>query len=527
MYDLLIKNGTVYDGTGKPGSRFDVAISGGKIANIAEEIKTGAKEIIEAGGMAVTPGFIDIQNHSDAYWQLLENPLLSSLTSQGFTSILVGHCGASIAPLPNNDSLRPVQKWRSLSGLNADWQNVKELAAHINKEGLGLNAYTLIGYETLRRSLIGDQVRSLSVEERKTIIRMLGEALRSGARGVSFGLSYAHEQTALEQELKDVCELVASHQGLVSIHLRSEGSHIIDAISEAIHLASQTGARIKISHFKIRGRHNWPMLEHALNMIERARHQHIDIHFDIYPYHSTWQVLYNYLPSWATSGGREHMMAELGEPTQRRKILDYLRDYNLGVSEFVLASTANNLPGVGKRIGDIAKGMECTSEEAVLYLLEHGGSEVMVFNENINPDSVDELLKHPLSVVATDGGGFPLPGQPTFSQLGASLIHPRCYGTAPAFLRRVIDGKLLPLETAIHKLTGLPAQLLQLKDRGVLKVGNEADMVVFDPKVIKENATLTDPFQQSSGINHVLVHGQEVITFGHIQEKYPGRFITK
>jgi N-acyl-D-amino-acid deacylase len=219
------------------------------------------------------------------------------------------------------------------------------------------------------------------------------------------------------------------------------------------------------------------------------------------------------------------MLSELRDPVQKRKIIDYIKHHEIHCADFILAGTSNNLPGVGKRLGEIATGMNCTSEEAALYLLEHGGSEVLIFDQNINPASIEQLLKHSLSLIATDGAGFPLPEEAIFDSKH-DLVHPRCYGTAPTFLEMVHTKKIMSIESAIQKLTKTPADILGIKNSGVLKVGLEADIAVYNPDTISSGATLQNPFQQSTGIEHVLIHGESVIFDGRMQNAQPGRFIT-
>ncbi len=524
MYSLLIKNGRVIDGTGGPERVLDIAIDGGRIVNMAPLITMPARETIDATGKIVSPGFIDVQNHSDVYWQLFENPGLESLTTQGFTTISVGNCGASIAPLTNQNSLLPLQKWRSLEGTNTDWRSVAELKEKINHNGTGANITTLLGYETLRRAFTGDEVRSLTGEERKSILGQILTAMNEGARGVSFGLSYAHEQSSPEHEIKEVMEAVAQQGGLVSIHARNEGSHVVEAIEEVVHLAQQTGARVKISHLKIKNKKNWHQLEQILQILENAWHKKTSVHFDIYPYDTTWQVLYNYLPSWATAEGRIGLLKHLQDPTQRRKILDFIRETGVTPGEFILASTTNQLPGVGKRLSEIAKGLEQSSEETMLYLIEHGGSEVLVFDQNLHPEQILTSIAHPLSIVATDGAGYAIPTDAVAAPVDR-LVHPRCFGAAPRFLRMMRESKNLTLPEAIRKLTKVPAELLQLDGRGELAINNIADVVIFDEQHIADVATLKNPYQQSSGIEHVLVSGIAVVENGLITANRPGRFI--
>ncbi len=519
MYSLLIKNATVIDGTGRPGEVLDVAIEQDKIANIDKNIPPKAHSIIDASGKTLAPGFIDLQNHSDSYWQIFDNPNLDSLITQGYTTILLGNCGASLAPLLSQESLKALQKWHSLEGTNINWQSFGEFLKELSQRNFACNLGSLVGYSTLRRGVVGDQIRSLEKSEYVSITNILENCLEEGAFGLSNGLSYSHEVIVTELELFSLAKVLKKYDALFSVHLRNEGSEIVEALEEALDISRNTEVNLKISHFKVRGEENFPKFQQLISELETAYHKGMNVHFDVYPYDTVWQVLYSYLPKWASEGGRTGMLRALNDPVQKNKILFYLNSLNVRFPELVIASTTNKLSASGKTLGQIAKAMETTSEEALLELIQNGGNEILVFEKNLNEEQIRELLFHPLSLIGSDGAGFSLKNQ-------TKLVHPRCFGTAPKFLKMARDTKI-SVESAIKKLTSAPAKKAGIKNRGEIKIGNFADLVIFSPELITDQATYLNPFQFSEGIDSVFVNGRAVVNEGKITKVLPGKVLRK
>jgi N-acyl-D-amino-acid deacylase len=500
MYDIIIKNGTVIDGLGKAGKKMDIGIEKGKIVEMAPTITSKAVQTINAQDKFVTPGFIDVQNHSDSYWTLFDQPEQASLLSQGITSVIIGNCGASLAPLLNPESIKTIQKWHNLSGININWSSMAEFLQMLSTMPLGVNVGTLVGHATLRRGLVGDKIRQLTSDELKIMDKTLQDALSAGALGLSMGLIYAHEVNSSVAELKEVIGNLKPANKYLSVHLRSEASHILEAVDEVIDLASSTGTAIKISHIKVRGRKNWPLFDRVMNKIEVAYHQGLKIAFDVYPYSTSWSVLYTYLPKWAYEGGRAEILKVIADPLSRRKILDYLRDQSQDFKNIIVAESSGNSNFVGKTLGQIADNQNSSVEEAVLNVITATNAQVIVFDHNLSDDQVELFCASPLSMIATDGAGF--------NQKSEGLVHPRCFGTMPKFLRMVREKKLLKWESAIRKLTGEPADFLGIADRGVIAVGKAADIVIFDPQTIADKADYKNPDLLSEGIDAVLVNGK-------------------
>lgn len=515
MHQLIIKNGIVVDGTGALQRNTDIAINDGQITQIGDLHAVDAKKVIDAQGMFVTPGFVDIQNHSDAYWSFFKRPEFDSLIAQGITTIVVGNCGASLAPLLSRDALLAVQKWHNISGVNTNWVSFGEYLKEIGKNTYGTNIASLVGYSTLRRGIVGDATRGLLPEEMDMAKDALRNSIRAGAFGLSTGLSYSHEAIIGEAELIELAKIVAEEQGMLSVHLRSEAAEVMESLTEAINFAAKAGAEnsvhplnLKISHFKIRGSNNWHLLPNAIAEFERAYQKYGNVHFDLYPYDFTWQVLYSYLPRWAYEGGHDAMVRNLKDPIKRGKILAYLNSQDVKYSELYIASTALVLNVAGKRIGEIARRHETSSEEALLAIVENGGSDVLVFEQNVEMQQVEELLAHPLAICGTDGSAYG--PENTHSE---DLVHPRCFGAMPAFLKYVLQKKTISIEEAIQKITGTPAKKIGLQKRGTLEVGNFADIAIFNPE-ISDRATMQDPFRFPVGMEYVLVNGETTVEKG-------------
>lgn len=507
------------DGSGKKAYQTDIAIEQDRIVQIGNLQKASAEEIIDAAGKYVAPGFIDIQNHSDVYWTIFDSPGLDSLVAQGITTALIGNCGASLAPLLSRDALLSIQKWHDLNGVNFNWLTFKEYLDELGKRNFGTNIASLVGYSTLRRGLVKDQIRALSPDEQKILVKALNESLSAGAFGLSSGLSYAHEAVIAEEELLELARTVKKHNGLFSIHLRSEGSELTESVAEALSLVDKTEVNMKISHFKVRGKSNWHLLSHAMNLIEAMYQKKGNILFDVYPYDFIWQVIYTYLPKWSYEGGREMMLRYLKDPDQRKKIKAFLSTRDVDYAGLMIAGTSASLNVAGKTLGEIAARQETDPQETLLNIIQNGGSEVLVFDKNLDPQQVEYLVGNPLSIVATDGAGFALRRE-------QNLVHPRCFGSMPKFLGMMIKKNIMPIEDAVRKITSTPAQKIGLKKRGIIAVDNYADLVVFG-KEVDSKADIANPFQMPEGIEYVFVNGATAMEKGVLNSQLSGRVLRK
>jgi N-acyl-D-amino-acid deacylase len=326
------------------------------------------------------------------------------------------------------------------------------------------------------------------------------------------GLVYAHEVNSSTEELLELAQNLKISGGYLSVHLRSEGGHIEESLDEVIELASKAQIPVKISHFKIRGPKNWHLGESLIQKLELAYHKGIDISFDVYPYSTSWSVLYTYLPKWAYEGGKDEILKTIATESKRKKILDFLRSQEYDYKKMVIATSEGNTGFIGKSISDIANNSGVTKEEALLNVLTACSTQAVAFDHNLSHDQIDEFLISPLSMVATDGAGY--------SQSSANLVHPRCYGAMPKFLEWVRTSKKLTWEEAIRKITSEPARILGIKNRGLVERNVMADLVVFDPQKVAPKATYENPYQISNGIDYVLVNGQVAFSDGKVQGRF-------
>lgn len=524
MYDILIKKATVVDGTGQASFVADVGVSGDKIVDIAPNIPVKARTVVEAEGFVLAPGFIDVQNHSDTYWNLFDNPSLDSLLVQGFTSILVGNCGSSLAPLLSAEALRASQKWHDITGSNINWTSFADYVQAMQQKAFGCNVGSLVGYSTLRRGLIGDARRTLQADEAQVLEAALVKSLESGAFGLSTGLAYAHESNVSEVELYELAKIVKKYNALLSVHLRSEGAGLAESVEEALEIGQRSGVRFKLSHFKVRGKEQWPVLHEVLQRLELAVHQGLDVSIDVYPYDTIWQPLYTYLPKWATGAGRAELIQLLSDPVQYRKVVSSLHEVSDQIKDLVIASASYKMLATSKRLSELAAKLNLSSEETLVELLRNGGAEILVFDTCLSSDQVEQLLAHPMSIVASDGGGFPVTHG---AQHPDKLVHPRCFGTVARFLTSMRHTKRLGLEESVAKLTSLPARVWGLPNRGQIAIGNFADLVLFDPLWISDKATTTNPYRMSTGVHAVWVNGKLAVQEDVVQKPLAGQFLRR
>lgn len=517
MYDIIIRQGTIIDGTNRRKYLGDVGIKNGRIAKIGELKGDNATQVIEAHEKMVVPGFIDLLNHSDGYWTLFNFPNLESLTQQGITTMIGGGSGTSLAPLASPQTIQAIRRWTNVEEITVNWLTVAGLLEEIERQKLAVNFGTLVGHITLKRGLIKDEVRDFTEEEYKIAEKMLDRALYEGAYGFSTGLTYSHGKFAKVEEIIRLVKVVAKYNGIYASALRDEGAGLLAAVDEAIAVGKATNVPVEISQFKAKGAENHKLFGEALTHIERAANGKININFDLYPYAITGTVLYTYLPDWVTQGGRRAMMAKIKNPQLRSKILTEMKNSGHDYRNLQIAQSSN-LAFVGKKISQLGVETRISPEEAVLNTLIASDGQAICFDPSLSETNVKAGLVNPLSMVATDGSGYDLAYGDT-----KNLVHPRCFGTYPRFLGRYVrDEKLLSWEEAIYKITGMPARKLGILDRGFIQEGLSADVVVFDPKTIADAATFENPYHFSDGIEAVIVNGVMVVRQGKNTGQRPG-----
>jgi len=525
MYDILIKNSTIVDGAKNNKYKADIAVSEGKIKIIGKLGAIKANTVIDAEDLYAAPGFIDINNHSDTYLTLFTVPGLESLLKQGITTVLGGTCGSSLAPLVSAENLKAVQKWTDIREINLNWLTFKEFLEELSRMEIAVNFASLVGHSTIRRGIVGDEWRNLKSREMKMMKELLKSSLKEGAFGLSTGLVYSHAKIATTKEIIDLAKTVKDFDGLYATHIRGEAEELIPAIEETIEIAQKTKVSTEISHLKAMGEKFWPNMTKAIDLIEAAKKKKININFDVYPYTITGSVLYILLPDWVAEGGRKMLLKRLKNPRTKAKVIREMqekRDYEY--DKIIVAMSPIDKTFIGRKITEIAKSQNVSIEEAIINMLTVSEGRVITFFDTLSPDNVETALNHRLSFVASDGAGYNL--QYYFQK--RELVHPRCFGAFPRFLGKYVREKqIMSWEEAIYKITGGPAEKLGLEDRGLIKEGYWADLVLFNPKKIIDKATFENPYQYAGGIDYVLINGKIVIEKGVYNGERTGRVLKK
>ena len=486
-HDLVIRGGTIFDGSGAEPRIADLAISAGRIAEIASRITGAGREEIEARGLAVAPGFVDIHSHGDG--SLLEDPRAESVVRQGITTIVAGADGSSRF---TGDGARSFDSW----------------AGAIEAARPAVNVAAMIGLGSVRGAVVGDGDRTATTDEMRRMVRMVEQAVAAGACGASTGLEYTPGAFATAQELIALCRPLAARRLPYATHMRNEDDRVLDSIDESIAVARGAGCPLQISHLKMQGTRNWPKLDTALARIVTARASGVDVQFDVYPYEAYSTGLTNLFPVWSRDGGTNAFLARLRDSTVSPRIrtealakVELIGGWdNVQISR---VSEAVDRDAEGKRMGVYARAAGLEPYVAAVGLIERNRGDVGMLGFAMSEGTIDRLLAHEFSMVCSDGGAFAIDG-PT--RRGSP--HPRGAGTFPRVLGRYVrERKALSLASAIRKMTAVPAARVHLADRGRLSAGLAGDVVVFDASVVADTATFANPFQYPLGITAVVVNG--------------------
>lgn len=523
MYDIIIKNGTIIDGTGKKMFLGDVGIKENKIKEIGNLQNEHAGKIIDAKGKYVSPGFVDINNHSDTYWRIFLNPQLQSLVYQGITTIVGGNCGSSLAPLTSKEIIQTIQKWTDIDSVNLNWLSMEEFFKDLEKRKLAVNFATLTGHATLRRGIVQDEMRNLSEEELMFVNKMLEKSLRDGSLGFSTGLVYTHAKMASKGEIVKIARTVKKMGGVYTTHVRGESKELVQAVKEALDIAKESGVNLQISHLKAIGKKSWPLFEKTLKMIEKSSEEGVNVNFDVYPYTVTGSVLYVLLPDWVAEGGKRVMLHRLRDKTIREKLLREMQEDAFDYSKVVVSISPLDKTLNRKKIVDIAEAQGKTVEETIIDILIASKGRVITMMDVLSEKNVIKALAHPLSIISTNGAGYD-----TRHKNSGEMVHPRNFGSFPRVLARYVkEKKILSWEEAIHKMSGKPAEKFDIRKRGTIKEGNFADVIVIDPDNIRDLATPENPYQYSKGIDAVIVNGKLVLNDGKLEDVKAGKVIKK
>jgi N-acyl-D-amino-acid deacylase len=493
-HDLVVRGGMVFDGTGSAGTALDVAVQGGRITAMAPRIAERGTEELDARGLVVAPGFVDIHSHGDG--NLREDPRAESVIRQGITTIVVGADGSS--------------RFSGAEGASfAEWARTTEQLAP------AINVASMIGLGSVREAVIGEADRTATAAERTRMTAMVERALAEGACGASTGLEYTPGAFASPEELVALCRPLSARRLPYATHMRNEDDRLLEAIDESIAVARGARCPLQVSHLKMQGTRNWPKIDAALDRLTAARNEGIDAWFDVYPYVAYATGLTNLFPVWARDGGNEAFLARLRDPATAPRI----RTESLAKVEVIggwdnvqisrVTHTADR-DAEGKRLGAWAQTRGLEPYDAAVGLLERNRAEVGMLGFAMSEDNLDRLLAHPYGMVCSDGGGFAIDG-PT--RRGSP--HPRGAGTMPRVLGRYVrERRALTLADAIHKMTARPADRVALRDRGRLAVGLAGDVVLFDPARVADAANFANPFQYPVGIAAVVVNGRVAIRDG-------------
>jgi N-acyl-D-amino-acid deacylase len=522
----VIRGGTVVDGSGAPGRQADVVVVEGRIVQIGPEPEPAGR-VIDASGLVVAPGFIDMKTHSD--WTLPLMPYSESKVRQGVTTEVVGHCGYSCAPVLAGQ----VNELRDYLAPSAPWLDfvVGDFASYLSGyPETSVNRVMLVGHNTLRLMALGMEDRPARPEEIRSMVGMLTESLDAGAFGLSTGLFTAPGSSADAEELRALGDVLRRYGAPYFTHLRDEAGSVFESVQEAIDFGATTGIHVQISHLKLSGIDNWGGAPKLLEMLAAARLSGIAIDSDSYPYTAASNPLKNLFPAWLQAGGVESMLDRLAS----RAVRDRLRRYfeANGVNNFgrleswdaVRVSIAPNLADeVGRSVSDIARERRADPLETALDLLAEDRGMTRVLVEAMSEDDVQTFVRSPEVLVGSDGNALA-----TYGPTSQGRPHPRAYGAFARILGKYVrELKLLPLHEAIRKMTGASATALGLADRGLLRKGFRADITVFDPVAVAEIATYEDPHRYAKGVEHVLVNGEPVIDSGEHTGARPGMLVRR
>jgi N-acyl-D-amino-acid deacylase len=526
--DLLLRGGQVFDGSGTPGVEADVAIADGRILAVAPGLAADAARVIDARGLAVAPGFIDIKTHSD--FTLPINPRAESKVRQGVTTEIIGHCGFSVAPcLPGKvdllrDYLSPSAPWLPFT--------VTDFAGYLGTfPATSVNAGMLVGHNTLRLMTMGMDNREPTADELQAMIWLLEEGLQAGALGMSSGLFTSPGSYAQPAEMHALGQVLARHKAAYFTHLRDESAGVLEAVDEAIAFGEACGVHVQIVHFKCSGTDNWGKVAVALDRMAQARVRGVRVDCDAYPYTAGSNPLKNILPQWVQAGGVAAMIERLHEPATRDRIRADVAAHGLNnwgrveSWDCVRVSISPNMPQhAGRTIAELATERGVDPVDALCdYLIEDKGA-TRVLITSIDEDDVRTLIRSAEAMVGSDGNCVA-----DYGIVAQGMPHPRFYGTFPRVLGRYVHReRLVPLEQAIHKMTGATARALGLADRGLLRPGLCADVTLFEPEHFIDQSTYADPHRYPAGERtSVIVNGVMVVDNARHTGALPGKVLRR
>ncbi|BDC52276.1 aminoacylase [Bryobacterales bacterium F-183] len=488
-YDVLIQNARIIDGTGNAWFRGDLGVKAGRIAAIGNLKGKTADRTIDAANRVATPGFIDVHTHVEG--NIEESPSADNYLLDGVTTIVTGNCGGSVI-------------------------NVGDWFRKLEQLGIGLNVATLIGHNGVRSEVMGRANRPATPDEIARMQGIIDRAMRDGAVGFSTGLIYIPGTYSNTDEVVALAKAASKYGGVYASHMRNEGEEILSAIREAVTVGKESGLRVQLSHFKINTPKIWGFSEQSLALVEQYRQQGVDVVVDQYPYDRTSTNLGIMLPSWALADGPAKVTERIQDPATRKKILADMKAFvtGRGHTDYSFATVAAYRPEPkynGKTISEInlllsrPRGLD-SEAETILDMMVKGGAQMIYLS--MGDVDIERILRYPQTAIASDGG---------IQTTGRGMPHPRSFGTnAKVLAEWVRDRKVLTLEDAIRRMTSLPARTFAFHDRGILKEGAAADILIFDPVKVQDKSTFTDPHHYSEGFDYVLVNGKLAVENGKL-----------
>ena len=537
MYDIIIKNGEILDGSGTRSYTSDIGIKDGYIKEISQCISDSCAKVIDADGYVVCPGFIDIDSHSD--FSLFANPKAESKIRQGVTTEIVGQGGHTLGPI-NIEYLSDLKQYTKSYVQNKNepnywnWKTQTEFIEILESRKISINIASLVGYGSIRVAVMGFEKRNPTIYEMEKMKSVLEEELINGIHGLSLGLDNSPDSLATMEELIEMAKIVKKYNGICSIHMRDEGNYLLESINEAIEISQKSGVKLQISHLKAAHPQNWGNVKEAISIINKAKNSGLDVDYDVYPYIAYESVLLDVLPPWIRELSPERIVESLKKEDIRAKVIEAMLDRKSDWGNPIIGSSWDRIRIVsmknkenklfeGMNIEQISEYMNLQPHDVVINLLiEEGGVIKITFSAMIETDLI-EVMKQSMAIYSSDG----LAVSP-YGDYKDIEVHPKYYGTFPRILGRYVrQKKIIDIEDAIHKMTLLPAIKMNIKDRGYLAVGYKADITIFNKEEIIDKSTYTKPHQYPVGIKDVIVNGIVVIENAVHTGKLPGELIKR
>ena len=517
-YDLILSGGLVIDGTGRKPYAANVCVQDGKIACITTDT-ADAKEILDVSGLAVTPGFIDTHSHSDANL-LLDAPTESKL-AQGVTTEIIGNCGMSVLPATEG-YYQEIDDYVQLNYGTHARNSVSDYARDVEEKGLSINCGMLVGHSMLRMAVMGFVNRDPDAREMEQLKQLLDRELRRGAKGMSLGLIYPPSAFSSQEELVELSKVIAQHDAILAVHMRNEGAKVFEAVDEMITIGELSGAHIHISHLKLMGKPQWGRSQELLNKIRAARDRGVHITCDQYPFHASSTLVTAMVPHWAHAGGPEAMMRRLEnrEGTIYQEIQKEMENRG-GPHAVLVVSTKGAHPAwEGKFMDEIAQELGVEPVVAVIRVVLETKTVGECIYFSMDRQDVLNIMKEQYICVGSDGNALSFDKNFTKSN-----VHPRHFAAFSEYFQTVREEQLMPLETAVYKATGLAAEIMNIKDRGVLAEGMAADIAVFQPDTFESRSTFMESRVPPVGMRHVLVNGKFALRDGSLTQSRNGKVI--